>query len=134
MTSINAPQNARSAAVRTLPRVKNVRINLRRRTSFADDASSVPDSKSSSPHRRSFDPPISKPHPAQALGAEDARAREADPQVDGAPEVALPQDRNPRHLLERTPAPEDAPSPAPGATRPTGHDPRPPPAVKASPL
>ncbi|KAH7977554.1 hypothetical protein HPB49_002314 [Dermacentor silvarum] len=55
MSSISAPQNARSAAVRTLPRVKNVRIDLRRRTSFADDASSVPDSKSSSPHRRSFE-------------------------------------------------------------------------------
>ncbi|KAH7973729.1 hypothetical protein HPB49_004533 [Dermacentor silvarum] len=107
--------NSRSAVVRTSPRVKNVCIDLRRRTSFADDASSVPDSKSSSPHRRSFHPPI-KPHPAQALGAEDARAREADPQVDGAPQVTLPQDCDPRRLLERTPAPEATPSSAPGAT------------------
>ncbi|KAH7953232.1 hypothetical protein HPB49_006309 [Dermacentor silvarum] len=44
----------------------------------------VPDSKSSSQRRELFDPPIRKPHPAPALGAADARAREADPQADGS--------------------------------------------------
>ncbi|KAH7941781.1 hypothetical protein HPB49_017446 [Dermacentor silvarum] len=92
ISSLNTPRNARSVAARILPRVKNVRIDLSRRTSFTDDASSVPNSKSSSPRRRSFDPAICKPHTAPALGAEDAHAREADPQADGAPEVTLPRD------------------------------------------
>lgn len=79
MSSTNAPQYASSVAVRTLLPVKNVRIDSRLRTLFADDASSAPDSKRSSPRSRSFDPPILKPHVALALGENDARAREVAP-------------------------------------------------------
>ncbi|KAH8038527.1 hypothetical protein HPB51_001791 [Rhipicephalus microplus] len=68
MSSTNAPQYASYVAVRTLLPVKNVRIDSRLRTLFADDASSAPDSKRSSPRSRSFDPPILKPHVALALG------------------------------------------------------------------
>ncbi|KAH8027759.1 hypothetical protein HPB51_009426 [Rhipicephalus microplus] len=48
--------------------------------------------------------------------------------------AALPQDHDHHRLLQRAPAPEAAPRPAPGAARPTGQDPTPPPVVKASPI
>ncbi|KAH7979506.1 hypothetical protein HPB49_009670 [Dermacentor silvarum] len=63
MSSTNAPQNPKSAVVGTLPPVKNVRIGSRRRTSFADDASSVPCSKSSSPRRGSRSRSASRSRP-----------------------------------------------------------------------
>ncbi|KAL3191727.1 hypothetical protein MRX96_059613 [Rhipicephalus microplus] len=82
------------------------------------------------PRSRSFDPPILKPHVALALGKNDARAREVAPGADGAPKAALPQDHDHHRLLQRAPAPEAAPRPAPGAARPTDQDPTPPSGVK----